>query len=1776
MPRQLVVIDPHVANYQSLIDQLGAAYSFLILSDDSDGLTQIATYVAANPGFDAIQLISHGAPGRIAVGTSTLSETTVDGYSAQLNQIGASLHAGGDLLIYGCDVAQSDAGQQLISDLSRLTRLDVAASTNKTGGTGDWVLEAATGPIKQALPAPLFDGDLANSGPTLVWSQLLGSVWDEVGAALTTGLDGSIYVAGYMSSPTLDGQTNSGQWDAFIAKFGADGTKVWTNLIGSSTRASADFGQAVTTGLDGSIYVAGYTGGNLDGQTNQGGNDAFVTKFLSDGTKVWTRLIGSTVDDQAWGLTTGLDGSIYVAGQLSGTLDLQASAGGDDAFVTKFGPDGTKVWTKLIGSTSTEQAFALTTGLDGSIYLAGYTGGNLDEQTNQGGNDAFVTKFAPDGIKAWTRLIGSTGDDQAWGLTTGLDGSIYVAGRAGGIFDGQTNAGDSDAFVTKFAPNGTKVWTKLIGSASAEQAFALTTGLDGSIYVSGYTVGSLDGQTNSGNEDAFVARLSPDGTKLWTRQYGSTLDERGWGLTTGLDGSVYVSGQTLSTSIGGQSNAGINDAFVIKLSEDLKPPTIAITSDKSSLAVGQTASLTFTLSESSTDFDPSDLTVSGGTLSNFSGSGASYTATFTPTANSTANGVVSVASGKFSDASGNFNVDGSDANNTVTIAVNQEVGTTPSAAPAVAWTILIGSGHVSAGPLTTGLDGSIYIAGYTWGEALDGQITAGPPDSFITKFAADGTKVWTKLIGSSGYEYSTALTTGLGGSIYIAGHTYSETLDGRPNAGAGDAFITKFSTDGTKVWTKLIGSTGYESAYALTTGLDGSIYIAGGTDGEALDGQITAGRHDSFITKFAADGTKVWTKLIGSTGFDFGYALTTGLDGSIYLAGSTSGSTGLDGQITAGEGDAFFTKFAADGTKVWTKLIGSTGYEWANALTTGLDGSIYIVGGTDSEALDGQITAGEGDAFITKFSADGTKVWTKLIGSTGYESANALTTGLDGSIYIAGITGSEALDGQLIADPPETSFITKIAADGTKVWTKLIGSTGTELGYGLTTGLDGSIYLAGDADSGYFWGGGFNFNGFVTKLAEEASGVVGQTIRGTASDETLRGGAGNDSLSVFEGNDGMVGLGGDDTLVGGAGNDSLSGGGGDDSIDGGDGDDRAFFSGVFADYSVTELVGGYLIVDRVGGRDGSDSVRGVEFFVFSNTTRTPSQVTDPIPPTAPELLVVEGADNATLEEANAGAVTVTGEEGSLITVVFTNAEDETAMVEIVLAGNGSEQVVALSEEQVLSLGQGTIKVSATQVDAAGNQQIADGGSASFLLDLPPTAPELLVAGADNVSLVESVAGAVTVRGEDGATITVVFTNAEDANATVSIELAGDGTEQVVALTEEQVRSLGQGTINVFATQVDAAGNGQSADPSSASFVRVAPLSVIASESSKSVTTIVVSDALLGPTPKFALSGADASLFKISNKGVLSFTTFRDFEQPGDADQDNVYEVSVAMTNAKTGYRVFKDFSVEVELAPILGTSANDNLRGTVRYDTLDGLGGNDKLTGHQGLDTFLVTSGRDSITDFNWLTKGESGDEILKVSSGATADATLLSPWVAKGDSINEGTANLITKGMAVDLSGITDGLGWSVTNKGAATTITGSQFDDSLYGGARSDTLIGGEGDDLLSGGKGADSLTGGGGSDIFRLSGENKTDRITDFVSGEDHIQLDHLIFKKLVIGELSEDQFVVGAKALTKTQRVVYDDQEGALYYDADGSGRGAAILIGVLENNAYLAIEDLTVI
>jgi hypothetical protein len=396
-----------------------------------------------------------------------------------------------------------------------------------------------------------------STSPAKAWTRLLGSRRADYASALTTGLDGAIYVAGY-TSESFDGQTNSGDYDAFLTKYDAYGTKAWTRFLGSSWYDSA---LALTTGLDGAIYVAGWTYGSFDGQTSSGGQDAFLTKYDANGTKAWTRLFGSSAWDGAYALTTGVDGAIYVAGETQGSFDGQTFSGGYDAFLTKYDANGTKAWTRLFGSSSNDYARALTTGVDGAIYVAGSTGGSFDGQRSIGETDAFLTKFDANGTKAWTRFLGSSANDWAHALTTGVDGAIYVAGVTWGSVDGQRSVGGYNAFISKYDANGNKAWTRQFGSSSS--AYALTTGVDGAIYVAGSTKGSFDGQTNSGYEDALLTKYDADGNRAWTHLLGSSSNDEAYALATGVDGAVYVAGYT-DKDIDRQTPIGGSDAFLTK------------------------------------------------------------------------------------------------------------------------------------------------------------------------------------------------------------------------------------------------------------------------------------------------------------------------------------------------------------------------------------------------------------------------------------------------------------------------------------------------------------------------------------------------------------------------------------------------------------------------------------------------------------------------------------------------------------------------------------------------------------------------------------------------------------------------------------------------------------------------------------------------------------------------------------------------------------------------------------------------------------------------------------------------------------------------------------------------------------------------------------------------------------------------------------------------------------------------------------------------------------
>jgi uncharacterized delta-60 repeat protein len=143
--------------------------------------------------------------------------------------------------------------------------------------------------------------------------------------------------------------------------------------------------------------------------------------------------------------------------------------------------------------------------------------------------------------------------------------------------------------------------------------------------------------------------------------------------------------------------------------------------------------------------------------------------------------------------------------------------------------------------------------------------------------------------------------------------------------------------------------------------------------------------------------------------------------------------------------------------------------------------------------------------------------------------------------------------------------------------------------------------------------------------------------------------------------------------------------------------------------------------------------------------------------------------------------------------------------------------------------------------------------------------------------------------------------------------------------------------------------------------------------------------------------------------------------------------------------------------------------------------------------------------------------------------------------------------------------------------TLNGNAGNDTLNGGAGVDKLVGGNGNDVLIGGTDNDALTGGAGKDIFKLLDKTSVDNITDFKAVDDTAQLENNVFTKLGNnGTLKTEMFKTGTTATDSNDYLIYNPNDGKLYYDADGSGTGSAVQIAVLGINLALTNADFVVI
>jgi Ca2+-binding RTX toxin-like protein len=250
-------------------------------------------------------------------------------------------------------------------------------------------------------------------------------------------------------------------------------------------------------------------------------------------------------------------------------------------------------------------------------------------------------------------------------------------------------------------------------------------------------------------------------------------------------------------------------------------------------------------------------------------------------------------------------------------------------------------------------------------------------------------------------------------------------------------------------------------------------------------------------------------------------------------------------------------------------------------------------------------------------------------------------------------------------------------------------------------------------------------------------------------------------------------------------------------------------------------------------------------------------------------------------------------------------------------------------------------------------------------------------------------------------------------------------------------------------------------------------------------------------------------------------------------------------------------------ATVTGNNLDNILDGNdANNASINGRAGNDTMFGRGGNDTFDMSTGGTSTYGTDYIDGGTGSDT---VDFGANARSAV--------------TANLATRTMS----------GGGDAGSGSATLIDvenviGGAFNDSLTGNASANFFYGGAGNDTLAGGAGADRLQGAAGNDsfVFAASGGANADLVLDFASGADKLALDDAFFTAIgAAGNFSagDARFFAAAGATAghdANDRVIYNTTTGNLYYDADGSGSGAAQLVATIQGHPAVAATDIAVI
>jgi hypothetical protein len=436
-------------------------------------------------------------------------------------------------------------------------------------------------------------------------------------------------------------------------------------------------------------------------------DDCDGTAPVCPGALEWAKGFGSIVDDEGIAIGSDPSNNVLLAGYMNGTIDYGCGAitagSADGALIVKLTPGGSCLWSKRFGVLANVNSVASDP--SSNVILLGnfanpidFGGGTINPA---GGADLYIAKFDPAGNHLWSHGYGDAQTQVSERVTTDASGNIYATGYFKGTIDfggsPMTTAGNNDIFLAKLSPTGSLLWSKRFGDGGAQAGKGVAVDPSGNVIVVGNLSGGADfgGGTISSNgllNDIFVAKFSPTGTHLWSKRFGDSTDQQCFGVATDPSGNVIITG-----FFNGSVDFGGGHVITTGGAEDVYLAKL----------------------------DPS-----GNTL---------WASGYGGTSSQSALGVAT-------DAAGNIAITG----------------------------VLFGAPDFGGGPLTN----------------------VGGGDGYVAKFAPSGAHLWSKRFGDSAAQGSKAIAVDSAGSVLISGIIFGPTdfgLGDVPLVGGEDIFVAKYA-----------------------------------------------------------------------------------------------------------------------------------------------------------------------------------------------------------------------------------------------------------------------------------------------------------------------------------------------------------------------------------------------------------------------------------------------------------------------------------------------------------------------------------------------------------------------------------------------------------------------------------------------------------------------------------------------------------------------------------------------------------------------------------------------------------------------------------------------------------------------------------------------------------------------------------------------------------------------------------------------------------------------